>query len=497
MTEVSELALPEFNFDNTFARTLEPFFVSWKAAEAQSPRLLQFNQELANELGLDASALNTETGAAIFSGNEVPNGSMPLAQVYAGHQFGGFSPQLGDGRALLLGEVIDSNGRRRDIQLKGSGKTPFSRGGDGKAALGPVLREYLIGEAMHALGIPTTRALAAVTTGEEVYRETVLPGAVLTRVASSHIRVGTFQYFAARQDTDNVKTLADYCIERHYPQMKDDDNPYLAFFDAVADVQSALVAKWMGVGFIHGVMNTDNMTISGETIDYGPCAFMDAYSPKTVFSSIDTQGRYAFGNQPSILVWNLARLAETLIPLIDPDTDQSVNILTERVSAIPATHESYWLSEMAKKLGIQTAIPEDDALIRDFLTLLNEDSVDFTLGFRTLSDVLRKNKKEAEALYKNTKALDKWINRWMGRLTESGDAPEQIADAIDKINPIYVPRNHMVEAALTAAVDATDMTPFSKLLSVITKPYNQVEGASDYTLPAPKSDIPYRTFCGT
>ena len=425
MTEVSELALPEFNFDNTFARTLEPFFISWKAAEAQSPRLLQFNQELANELGLDASALNTETGAAIFSGNSVPNGSMPLAQVYAGHQFGGFSPQLGDGRALLLGEVIDSNGRRRDIQLKGSGKTPFSRGGDGKAALGPVLREYLIGEAMHALGIPTTRALAAVTTGEEVYRETVLPGAVLTRVASSHIRVGTFQYFAARQDTDNVKTLADYCIERHYPQIKDDDNPYLAFFDAVADVQSALVAKWMGVGFIHGVMNTDNMTISGETIDYGPCAFMDAYSPKTVFSSIDTQGRYAFGNQPSILVWNLARLAETLIPLIDP------------------------------------------------------------------------NKKEAEALYKNTKAFDEWINRWMGRLKENKDSPEQIADVMDQINPIYIPRNHMVEAALTAAVDATDMTPFSKLLSVITKPYNGVEGASDYTLPAPKSDIPYRTFCGT
>ncbi|MEE2661964.1 MAG: YdiU family protein [Pseudomonadota bacterium] len=497
MTEVSELALPVFNFDNTFARTLEPFFVSWKAAEAQSPRLLQFNQELANELGLDAGALNTEAGAAIFSGNEVPTGSTPLAQVYAGHQFGGFSPQLGDGRALLLGEVIDSNGRRRDIQLKGSGKTPFSRGGDGKAALGPVLREYLIGEAMHALGIPTTRALAAVTTGEEIYRETVLPGAVLTRVASSHIRVGTFQYFAARQDTKNVKTLADYCIERHYPQLKDNDNPYLAFFDAVADVQSALVAKWMGVGFIHGVMNTDNMTISGETIDYGPCAFMDAYSPKTVFSSIDTHGRYAFGNQPSILVWNLARLAETLIPLIDPDTDQSVNILTERVSAIPSTHESYWLSEMAKKLGIQTATREDDALIKDFLTLLNDDSVDFSLAFRTLSGILRKNKKEAEDLYKNTSAFDEWVNRWTRRLKKNEDSPEQIADAIDQINPIYIPRNHMVEAALAAAVDATDMTLFSKLLSAITKPYDEVADASDYSLPAPKSDVPYQTFCGT
>ncbi len=497
MTEVSELSLPEFNFDNTFARTLEPFFVSWKAAEAQSPRLLQFNNELANELRLDASALNTETGAAIFSGNEMPNGSMPLAQVYAGHQFGGFSPQLGDGRALLLGEVIDSNGCRRDIQLKGSGKTPFSRGGDGKAALGPVLREYLIGEAMHALGIPTTRALAAVTTGEEVYRETVLPGAVLTRVASSHIRVGTFQYFAARQDTQNVKTLADYCIERHYPQLKDGDNPYLAFFDAVADVQAALVAKWMGVGFIHGVMNTDNMTISGETIDYGPCAFMDTYSPKTVFSSIDTHGRYAFGNQPSILVWNLARLAETLIPLIDPNTDQSVNILTERVSAIPSLHESYWLSGMGKKIGIQTATPEDGALIKDFLTLLNADSIDFTLAFRTLSGVLRKNNKEAEGLYENTKVFKEWVNRWVRRLKESEGAPEQIADAMDQTNPTYIPRNHKVEAALTAAVDATDMAPFTELLSIITKPYNEVAEGVNYSMPAPKSDVPYRTFCGT
>jgi uncharacterized protein YdiU (UPF0061 family) len=306
--------LPRFKFDNSFARSLDGFFVPWQASKVESPKLWLLNHQLARELGLDPADLDSDIGAAIFSGNVVPPGSTPLAQAYAGHQFGGFSPQLGDGRALLLGEIVDTNKRRRDIQLKGSGPTPFSRNGDGKAALGPVLREYLIGEAMHALGIPTTRALAAVTTGEIVHRETALPGAVLTRVAASHIRVGTFQFFAARGEADRIKQLADYVIERHYPDAGRAENPYLAFFEAVVDAQASLVARWMSVGFIHGVMNTDNMTISGETIDYGPCAFMDAYAPGTVFSSIDSYGRYAYANQPPIAKWNLARLAETLIP---------------------------------------------------------------------------------------------------------------------------------------------------------------------------------------
>ena len=317
---------PQFNFDNSFARSLEGFFKPCQAEPATAPTLLQFNHALAKELGLDPVALDSEAGLAIFSGNATPEGSEPLAQAYAGHQFGGFSPQLGDGRALLLGEVLDTQQRRRDIQLKGSGRTPFSRGGDGLAAIGPVLREYLIGEAMHALGVPTTRALAAVATGKHVYREIALPGAILTRIAASHIRVGTFQYAGARGDILKVRELADYAIQRHYPDTSDAENPYLAFFAAVADAQAALVARWMNIGFIHGVMNTDNMTISGETIDYGPCAFMDKYAASTVFSSIDQYGRYAYANQPEILTWNLARLAETLIPHVDTKKERSIEL---------------------------------------------------------------------------------------------------------------------------------------------------------------------------
>src|ERR687897_254999 len=318
-------AAARFAFDNTYARELEGFYVPWKAAQVARPKLVKFNRELAEELGLDAGALDSEEGARIFAGNEIPEGAAPLAQAYAGHQFGGFVPQLGDGRAILLGEVVDRDGVRRDIQLKGSGRTPFSRAGDGRAAIGPVLREYLIGEAMYALGIPTTRALAAVLTGEPVFREEgALPGAVLTRVAASHVRVGTFEFFAARGERAKVRRLADYVIDRHYPELKNQANPYLGLLECVSDRQAALVARWMHVGFIHGVMNTDNMAISGETIDYGPCAFMDHYDPATVFSSIDTQGRYAYANQPRIAQWNLARLAETLLPLIDEDTNRAI-----------------------------------------------------------------------------------------------------------------------------------------------------------------------------
>ena len=340
-----------FNFDNSFARSLEGFFVSCQAEPAVAPKLLQFNHALAEELGLDPVALDSEAGLEIFSGNVTPMGSEPLAQAYAGHQFGGFAPQLGDGRALLLGEVIDTQQQRRDIQLKGSGRTPFSRGGDGKAALGPVLREYLIGEGMHALGIPTTRALAAVTTGEKVYRELPLPGAILTRVAASHIRVGTFEFGAARGDVDKVRALADYAIARHYPDTADAENPYLAFVAAVSEAQAVLVARWMNIGFIHGVMNTDNMTISGETIDYGPCAFMDSYAPGTVFSSIDHHGRYAYANQPAILSWNLTRLAETLVRFVDPDKDRAIELLTETIGRIQSLYETYWLAGMRSKIG--------------------------------------------------------------------------------------------------------------------------------------------------
>ena len=370
-----------FVFDNTYARELEGFYVTWKAAQVEQPTLVKFNRGLAQELGLDADALDSEEGGRIFAGNETPEGAAPLAQAYAGHQFGGFVPQLGDGRALLLGEVIDRNGRRRDIQLKGSGPTPFSRAGDGRAALGPVLREYLIGEAMHALGIPTTRALAAVLTGEPVFRETTLPGAVLTRVAASHIRVGTFEFFAARGEQAKVRRLADYVIDRHYPELKGDANPYLGLLERVRDKQAALIARWMHVGFIHGVMNTDNMAISGETIDYGPCAFMDHYDPATVFSSIDTQGRYAYANQPRIAHWNLARFGETLLSLIDADRNRAIARATEVVNAFPEQYERHWLKGMRAKLGLVNEEEADLNLATGFLTAMEGKKVDYTLGF--------------------------------------------------------------------------------------------------------------------
>ena len=485
--------LPEFPFDNTFARELDGFYVAQSAAPVPEPKLLLLNHNLARELGLDADALESDEGAAVFAGNSTPDGAHPLAQAYAGHQFGGFSPQLGDGRALLLGEIVDTNGRRRDIQLKGSGRTPFSRSGDGKAALGPVLREYLIGEAMHALGVPTTRALAAVSTGEPVYRETALPGAVLTRVSSSHLRVGTFQFFAARQDFDKVRQLADYAIARHHPAARDADNPYLAFFESVADVQAALVARWMSIGFIHGVMNTDNMTISGETIDYGPCAFMDTYAPETVFSSIDTQGRYAYGNQPPILAWNLARLAECLIPLVDENRDTAVEILTAAANTVPEKFEEAWLTRMRAKLGLETPDAGDAELIDDLLTAMHEGSADFTLTFRRLSDVARGDSGPARDLFSNPALLDAWLLRWQERL----GTRDSTAEAMDRVNPLYIPRNHKVEEALAAAVEGLDLTLFEAMLSVVTKPFDEVDGRDAYAQPGPKLTAPYQTFCGT
>ena len=486
---------PQFKFDNSFARSLESYFHYCDPEPTVAPKWLQFNHELAEELGLDPVTLDSDAGLAIFSGNETAEGSKPLAQAYAGHQFGGFSPQLGDGRALLLGEVIDTQQHRRDIQLKGSGRTPFSRGGDGKAAVGPVLREYLIGEAMYALGIPTTRALAAIATGKEVYRENILPGAILTRVAASHIRVGTFQYGAARGNEDEVRKLADYAIARHYPDTAEAENPYLAFFAAVADAQADLVAQWMSIGFIHGVMNTDNMTISGETIDFGPCAFMESYDPGTVFSSIDHGGRYSYANQPQILVWNLARLAEPLIPLVDPDQKRAVELLTETIECIQPLYESYWLTRMRSKIGLSKEDSLDSQLIQDLLKVM--EGTDFTLAFRRLSQVLRGEREIVRNLFKKPNDFDEWEPRWRKRLEQEEVATEETAQAMDRVNPIYIPRNHKVEEALAAATHQADMTFFSKLLTIVTRPFEEVEGNEAYAEPAPATSIPYRTFCGT
>jgi uncharacterized protein YdiU (UPF0061 family) len=499
MTHVpNNLAAARFAFDNTYARELEGFYVTWKAAQVAQPRLVKLNRELAEELGLDSVALDSEEGARIFAGNEIPEGAAPLAQAYAGHQFGGFVPQLGDGRALLLGEVIDRNGRHRDIQLKGSGRTPFSRAGDGRAALGPVLREYLIGEAMHALGIPTTRALAAVVTGEPVFREEgALPGAVLTRVAASHVRVGTFQFFAARGEQAKVRRLADYVIGRHYPELKGHENPYLGLLERVCDSQAALVASWMHVGFIHGVMNTDNMAISGETIDYGPCAFMDHYDPATVFSSIDTQGRYAYANQPRIAQWNLARFAETLVPLIDADGKRAIARATEVVNAFPEQYDRHWLKGMRAKVGLVSEEEADLNLAAGFLTAMVGKNVDYTLAFRYLADAALGQEESIRTLFTDPSAYDLWNGHWRARLSREAVAPLARAQAMRRANPAFIPRNHRVEEALSAAVERGDFAPFETLLNILSRPFDDQPEFAAFAEPAPEGQGCYRTFCGT
>jgi serine/tyrosine/threonine adenylyltransferase len=475
-----------FAFDNSYVRELSGLYEPWEAAHAPAPRLLALNENLCAELGIDPDALRTPEGVALLTGSAVPEGATPVAQAYAGHQFGGYSPRLGDGRALLLGEVLDVHGRRRDLHLKGSGRTPFARGGDGKAAVGPMLREYVIGEAMHALGIPTTRALAVVATGEQVVRETMLPGAILCRVAASHLRVGTFEY-AARIDPELVRRLADYAIARHHPGAAEADNPYLAFLDAVVTAQASLIAQWMLVGFIHGVMNTDNMTISGETIDYGPCAFMDAYDPATVFSSIDHGGRYAYGNQPTIAQWNLARLAETLLPLVDEGVGTAVATATAVLESFPERFQAAWNRGMRAKLGLGDEQAGDDALIDDLLALLQSERFDFTSFFRELSASLRGGGTPA--------GFERWAERWRTRVASSD--PHSVAEGMDRVNPIYIPRNHRVEEALTAAT-AGDLDPFQRLVEVVTEPYTERPGLEDYATPAaPAFCGGYRTFCGT
>lgn len=485
---------PIFAFDNTYARDLEGFYVPCQAAHVAQPRLVRFNHALATELGLDPATVDPAASAPLFAGNVVPEGATPLAQAYAGHQFGGFSPRLGDGRAVLLGEVIDRHGQRRDIQLKGSGRTPFSRRGDGKAALGPMLREYLISEAMYALGIPTTRSLAVACTGEPVYRETVLPGAVLTRVAASHIRVGTFQWCAAHGDQAQVRRLADYVLARHCPEVRGHANPYLSLLEHVCDRQAALIARWMHVGFIHGVMNTDNMTLSGETIDYGPCAFMDYYDPMTCFSSIDHQGRYAYANQPGIAQWNLARLAETLLPLIDADTQAAIARATAVIHAFPARYQHYWLRGMRTKLGLLTEAEEDMDLAIGFLAAMEGQHVDYTLAFRALAEAASGADAQLGALFADATAYERWRVAWWARLAREAVAPAGRAQAMQKINPAFIPRNHRVEEALSAAVERDDYAPFATLLDVLAHPFDDQPAFADLAEPAALDQAGYRTF---
>ncbi len=490
----------QFPPEQTYGQLPERFFKRTLPTRVKAPKLIKLNRDLATELGLDPDFLASPDGVEILAGNKIASGSDPIAVAYAGHQFGQFVPQLGDGRAILLGEVIDRNGKRRDIQLKGSGPTPFSRRGDGRAALGPVLREYMISEAMAALGIPTTRALAAVLTGEQIARETWLPGAIFTRVASSHIRVGTFQFFAARGDIDGTRALADHVIARHYPAAAGSSAPYLALLEAVIAAQAYLVAKWLSVGFIHGVMNTDNMSVAGETIDYGPCAFMDAYDPATVFSSIDHGGRYAYANQPPVARWNLTRFAETLVPLLATDQNQAVFQAHRALDAFEALFQTAWLTNMRAKLGLTTEHEGDTALVKDLFDLMAQNGADFTKTFRALGEAAAALPGEQSAvrdLFIDPTACDRWIETWRERLSrEPQDGAERRA-AMHRVNPIYIPRNHQVEAAIEAAVARNDFTPFEDLLAVLAAPYAEQPGATRYAEPPPPELRVYKTFCGT
>lgn len=491
---------PEFTL--RYSHLPERFYQRRTPEPVRAPRLIAFNRPLATELGFDLTALpDQQQLAQYFAGNLVPPGAEPVAQAYAGHQFGNFVPQLGDGRAVLLGEVVDQCGRLRDIQLKGSGSTPFSRGGDGRAPLGPVLREYVVSEAMHVMDIPTTRALAAVTTGEPVYRERRLPGAVLTRVAASHIRVGTFQYFAARQDNEAIRMLADHVIERHYPQLASlaEAERYLGLLAAVQERQGSLVAQWMGVGFIHGVMNTDNTSIAGETIDYGPCAFMEAYHPGTVYSSIDQGGRYAYGNQPGIVIWNLARFAETLLPLIDNDSERAAERATAVIERFPDDYQAKWLAAMRAKLGLTREIEGDLALIEALLEALQAGRADYTLSFRRLCACAESTGADGALLelFEEPGGIETWLPRWRERLALEEQAGAAIATRMRAVNPLYIPRNHLIEQAIEAAVEEDDFTPFNALKEVLARPFEEQPGRERYAQPATPEERVLRTFCGT
>ncbi|MBP7521495.1 MAG: YdiU family protein [Leptothrix sp. (in: Bacteria)] len=504
-----------FGFDHSYARDVPAGFRPGQPARAPAPQLVFLNRPLARELGLDPAAWTDTLAADVFSGNRLPEDARPIAQAYAGHQFGGFSPQLGDGRALLLGELIDRQGRRRDLAFKGSGRTPFSRGGDGKAALGPMLREVLIGEALQALGVPTTRALAVVATGEAVRRDRPLPGAVLTRVAASHLRVGSLQYFAARGEADSLARLVDHAVARHDPELATEPDRAaraLGLLLAVARRQAALLAQWMNLGFIHGVMNTDNMSLSGESIDFGPCAFLEAYDPATVFSSIDQTGRYAYGNQPHIARWNLARLAEALLPLLAPPEDdaaqqRAVDRVMEVINAFPDLYAAELLRGQRAKLGLAplagaAADPErdraDTALGDAWLNLLQNQAVDFTLAWRRLAYAAQGQEAPLRGLFAEPAALDPWLLRWRERMAQDGGDASGRAVAMRRVNPWLIPRNHRVEEALEAASESGDLSPFEELLAALAEPFDERSDRERYAEPAPREvTARYQTFCGT
>lgn len=490
MTENVSSSAVGWRIEDSFAQLPGELFTSARPVPVRNPSLAILNDQLADELGLRLKQLPAESVAARFSGNELPSDLRPIAQAYAGHQFGSFT-MLGDGRAILLGEHRGPSGRLVDIQLKGSGRTRYSRGGDGRAALGPMLREYLISEAMHGLGIPTTRSLAVISTGEPVYRESVRKGAILVRVAASHIRVGTFEYLAARRDHDSLRALANYAIQRHYPQIADTAAKYRDFLSRVIERQARLIAQWQLVGFIHGVMNTDNMAISGETIDYGPCAFMNAYHPRTVFSSIDHAGRYAYGNQPTIAHWNLARFAETLLPLLADETNEAIHVATETLNEYPSQFDRHWLDGMRRKLGLFSAEPDDVELIHSLLAWMQESGADFTNTFRALSSGSPPTSEPC-----SDQALRQWHSTWRNRL-EREQRPDAVVFAeMKKVNPSVIPRNHLVEEALSAAEDGSGMSQFHQLLANLGSPFSEKSTSDRYVTP-PANDSNYRTFCGT
>jgi len=491
---------PSLPFDNSYARLPQRFYTRLLPDPVSSPGLIRVNHALAGHLGIEPNWLESKTGVEFIAGNFIPGGADPIATVYAGHQFGGWNPQLGDGRAILLGEMIAADGVRYDIQLKGSGRTPYSRGGDGRAPLGPVLREYIISEAMAVLGVPTTRALAAATTGDEVMRDGQVPGAVLTRVAQSHIRIGTFQFFAAKKDYDALKILVDHVIQRHYPKAAQADNPVRAMLDGMVARQASLIAQWQLLGFIHGVMNTDNMLLSGETIDYGPCAFMDGFDPGTVFSSIDHGGRYAYRNQPPIAHWNLSMLAQALLPLLDGDEEKARASGQAAIDAFPDLYMAAYQNGMRKKLGLTHSGADDAVFMQDLLTLMQEEKTDFTLTFRRLSDLADPEQAsggDVSSVFELPDTFAPWLDRWRKRFaSESRDASEQ-QKGMYAVNPAYIARNHLVEEAIDAAVNQQDFKPFHTLVDILAQPFEFNDAQARYAVPPRPEQVVKQTFCGT
>ena len=484
-------------FDNSYQNLPQDFFERINPVPVKDPQLIIFNNDLGKSLGIDQK-INKKELANIFSGNEILKGSSPIALAYAGHQYGNFVNQLGDGRAVLLGEVSTPNQERFDMQLKGSGQTRFSRQGDGRSPLGPVIREYVVSEAMNALGIPSTRSLAAVTTGEKVFREVILPGGILTRIAKSHIRVGTFEYFAAQKNTENLKTLADYTIKRHFPSLKDAANPYLSLLEIVSDRQIELISKWMGVGFIHGVMNTDNTSIVGETIDYGPCAFMDEYNPSTVFSSIDAHGRYAFGNQPLIAQWNMACFANSLLGLIDKDTEKATDKAQKVINNFPNKMSEAMMSVMCKKIGLDSTKPNSKETLTKLLRIMLDNKSDYTLTFRYLSEII---KGKRDSLFKQQflehNQISNWLKEWKELIKDQNLAKKEIALSIENSNPVFIPRNHLIERAIEAAVENNDFSEMKTLLTILSKPYEEQSKYGEYMKPPKPLEVVHQTFCGT